>query len=918
MALTRETTSRKERTPRSASGVPLVGRADLLENMGRRHPPATILLGEMGAGKTRLLAEARGRSLGERFFSVTCQRGAALLPFDPLLTLVRRMHRDGLVSSAIHAAALGSAERDRLSYIREALEGAVVGPTTIQIDDLHWADDKTPDALRYCIDRLQDLPLKWQIASRQGDRPADEFAYSVRRAGLADVYTVEAFTLDELREFVAAASGSPPDDALLTQLYERTGGNPLYAELMVASGTDKLKDIPATLRAALHERLRTLSADARDIAAWLAVHRGPLQQGAVAALSGYSPAQVLTALCELLDRGVVRRTAEGYSYRHELLRDACYEAMEEATRAARHESLAMRTEDEWQRAGHLDGAGRYEEAAAMLIGIGWDRLDRDAPSEALAAFQRALERVKPDSQAAWEARAGIACATFALGDHAEARTRMAEFEERAGGLPGRLRVLARCRYAETAYNSAHDLGSAAPALEAAILEAPEHGPDMLPRLLTVLGAACERRGDLEKAQATLQRGLSYCSGSGHVREEIRLRSFLGLVRGRSGNAHDGIRLVEDAAERAATLGLTNELAKCAVMLCYLCEMVADLTRHEFWCRRGLDAPGPKSRRTQAQLMSNLAKIAVDKGRLQEALGLSLAAAAAVESSNTAAVQALCEQAGLYAMLGDSESANRAVAQARAQRLSAWWRRALEFTAGYVAEFDERHDDALRAYRKALRGDGRIGEVYELRALAGIVRMSAALGLSSDVEETLARLRATNRHGWPVARQVVKEAEGIWKLMRGDAAGGCESLLDAAAENSDRFWQAHLRLIVADARGDRELFLDVIDAFDRLGATRTGDRARSLARAHGLRPGRKREYRGNLSEREISVALLVANGKTNTEIAELLHVSRRTVDFHLGNILGKCNLRSRVEIAIRVAAGTLLDDSETPTTAAGPM
>jgi DNA-binding CsgD family transcriptional regulator/DNA-binding Lrp family transcriptional regulator len=917
LALTTEITSRKDRGGRSAAaGPPLIGRRDLLDTLGRRQPPATVLLGEMGAGKSRLLTEARLRNPSGRVFSVACQRGAALLPFDPLMTLVAMLHRAGFLTSALRDAAAGASERDRLSYIREALESAVRETVTFQIDDLQWADDQTPDALRYCIDRLQDLPVKWQIASRQGDRAAEELAFSLRRAGLADVLIVEAFTFDELREFANAAStGSNIDDASLTQLYERTGGNPLYAELLLAHGSDGAQDIPRTLRWALHERLRVLSSEARDIAGWLAVQRSPLPQGAVAALAGYSPAQVLTALTELVDRGIARRTHDGYSFRHELLRDVCYETLDETSRAKRHEALAARTEDEWQRAGHFDGARRYDEAAALLVRIGWDRLDRDAPSESLAAFQRAAQRVDPESLVAWEARAGIASATFALGDHVEARNLMAEFEERAAGLPGRLRVLARCRYAEAAWTSALDLGSAVPALEAAIAEAPEMAQDALPRLLTVLGAACERRGDLHRAQETLERGLRQCAGNGHVREEIRLRSILGVVRGRLGNAHEGIRLVEEAAERAAALGLANELAKCSAMLCYLCEMIADFSRHEYWCRRGLDVPGPKARRTQALLMNNLAKIAVDRGRLQEALGLSLAAAAAVEKSSSVAIQALCAQANLYAMLGDFESAARAIGEARVERLSPAWQRAVEFSAGFVAEFGEKYHDAIAAYRRAIRTDGQIGEVYELRALAGVVRVSLNVGFKSEAEEALERLRATNRHGWPVARQVIREAEGNWKLMRGDVGGGCDDLLDAAAASSDRFWQAYLRLIVADARGDRELFIEVIDAFDALGAASAADRARSLARAHGLRPGRKREARGNLSEREISVALLVASGKTNAEIAELLHVSRRTVEYHLTNVMGKCSLRSRVEIALRVAAGTLLSGSDASSTTA---
>src|SRR5207245_8109416 len=106
-------------------------------------------------------------------------------------------------------------------------------------------------------------------------------------------------------------------------------------------------------------------------------------------------------------------------------------------------ALADRSVDEWQRAGHVDGARRYEDAAAVLLRIGWDRLDRDAPTESLAAFERALERVNTDSELAWEARAGIATATYANGNSEAAQSRMRDFEERAPALSPRLRILAR-------------------------------------------------------------------------------------------------------------------------------------------------------------------------------------------------------------------------------------------------------------------------------------------------------------------------------------------------------------------------------------------------------------------------------------------------------------------------------------------
>ena len=55
----------------------------------------------------------------------------------------------------------------------------------------------------------------------------------------------------------------------------------------------------------------------------------------------------------------------------------------------------------------------------------------------------------------------------------------------------------------------------------------------------------------------------------------------------------------------------------------------------------------------------------------------------------------------------------------------------------------------------------------------------------------------------------------------------------------------------------------------------------------------------LTEREREVLALVAAGKSNKEIAQALQVTERTVEFHVGNILGKLRLTSRLESAVWV-------------------
>ncbi|MBA2282414.1 MAG: response regulator transcription factor [Acidimicrobiia bacterium] len=96
--------------------------------------------------------------------------------------------------------------------------------------------------------------------------------------------------------------------------------------------------------------------------------------------------------------------------------------------------------------------------------------------------------------------------------------------------------------------------------------------------------------------------------------------------------------------------------------------------------------------------------------------------------------------------------------------------------------------------------------------------------------------------------------------------------------------------------------DALDAFGRLGASAFADRTRVLLGD----PVTARSTVGLaelLTPGELRVALAVAKGATNREVAADLFVSAKTVDYHLQNVYRKLNLRSRTELAVRVAQAT---------------
>ena len=76
---------------------------------------------------------------------------------------------------------------------------------------------------------------------------------------------------------------------------------------------------------------------------------------------------------------------------------------------------------------------------------------------------------------------------------------------------------------------------------------------------------------------------------------------------------------------------------------------------------------------------------------------------------------------------------------------------------------------------------------------------------------------------------------------------------------------------------------------------TADVSQALTR--GLRQRTAQGADEGLTEREKEVLLLIAEGRANKEIAEELHISIKTVKTHVSNLLMKCELEDRTQLAV---------------------
>jgi DNA-binding CsgD family transcriptional regulator len=148
---------------------------------------------------------------------------------------------------------------------------------------------------------------------------------------------------------------------------------------------------------------------------------------------------------------------------------------------------------------------------------------------------------------------------------------------------------------------------------------------------------------------------------------------------------------------------------------------------------------------------------------------------------------------------------------------------------------------------------------------------------------------------------VKRSCGLVALARGDVVAAGTLLQEAIAQHEaagDAFGRARALLALGivrrrerQKRAAREAIADALAAFEELGAATWIERARAELGRIG---GRTRDE--GLTAAERRVAALVAEGRTNREVAAALFLGERTVETHLSHVYAKLGIRSRAELA----------------------
>ena len=204
------------------------------------------IVGDAGIGKTRLIEEflRRLQPLGYSVHRGYCESYGAVAPLQPFKQIVwnlqetssQQIDREKLTGLLTELATDGSHQRDPAETLAQVLSEVLASlsvetPVVIFIDDWQWADDASRQVLKRLSQALAGLPVMFLVASRSLD-PGDPALKESSCQKLAP------FDSGETRQAIKALLPGWYDLGLASQIFEQSGGNPLFVEELCRSDED--------------------------------------------------------------------------------------------------------------------------------------------------------------------------------------------------------------------------------------------------------------------------------------------------------------------------------------------------------------------------------------------------------------------------------------------------------------------------------------------------------------------------------------------------------------------------------------------------------------------------------------------------------------------------------------------------------
>jgi DNA-binding CsgD family transcriptional regulator len=783
---------------------------------------------------------------------------------------------------AVGAAVLGA--------LRAAAASA---PVLVAVDDIQWLDPASAAALRFAFRRLgEDDQVRLLATWRTGERGADSIDVGLAEERLARI-AVGPLGPRALKRMVQSRLGESVQPSALARMIEIAGGNPYFAlELGRAAqrrGDGAEVPLPEAISAVLDERLRALPRETRDALVAVAAMGHPTFASTSAVLDP-------GALDPAFDAEILRERGDAIRFDHPLLAEAAYRMLPPARRRAVHERLADATTDREERARHLAAAATASDAAvAAAIEEGAEAAAERGALVAAGDLLEASARLEPDFETAARRRI-TAVGHYVLSREPELAAALGRDVLR--DLPrGSLRSRALTVMAQLE----GDLAEVLDLINRAVEEAGDDREALLQALmwqaymLEVAGREDDGYDALLRARELLR------PNDPRVLRVMVMTAYAYFAEVRGDPA--ALRLLEEAAALegddmipSAGWGAGSVLGRC---LMSADDLEPARRMLEDRLRRAGDVGDDEGR---VSLLVFLASLEIRAGRLDVALAHA-AEASAIQESRAGGFALVAAYRGDLELAREVAERALATSESYGDTILIGVNRAVlgfvEFSRGNHAAAVDWFSQLMERFLTGRAGDPGLRERIHL---PDAIEALIALDRRMDAEELLRVWEdAGRRFGRPRIHATAARCRALLAAADGDldaALRHAETALDHHGDLRVPFERARTLIVLGTLHrrakhkaAARAALEEAVEILDRMGARLWVERARAelgriggRARAHGLTPTEQR------------VAELVAEGRSNKEVAGELFVSVRTVEANLTRIYAKLGIRSRTELA----------------------
>src|SRR5579863_9609765 len=634
-------------------------------------PTAVLLGGEAGVGKSRLVSEfsQAARAAGARVLTGGClELGTDGLPFAPFTAVLRDLVHE-LGADAVASMLPGRTTRGLARLLPELGEPDTSGepgeararlfeevlsaldhltrhsPVVLVIEDAHWADRSSRDLLTFLIGNQRAISGLLIIVTYRSDElhrthPLRPMLATLDRIGWVERVELPRLTSHDTAELAAGILGRRLAADLADTLYRRTEGNPLFVETLLGCDGELTCELPESLRDLLLAGVRRLPEDTQEVLRVASAGGETTGHGLLAVVTGLDDAALTRAVRPAVIANVLHPRGDGYSFRHELIREAVHDDLLPGEHGRLHSRFAEAIDADpslvppgraavemahhWHSAHDsvwaLIGAWRASAQAGRAVAPAerlsllarvlelWDQVP-DAAERIEADHARVLEEATCAASEAGEFERGIALASSALKelDPSAWPVRVAKLLETRGHFK---KNLGRKEFPDD--------------FSAALAIAPADVPAVrIPILLAAARCLPVVALDRSYAQEALELARASRDEANEADALLTLAMFGAGAGQQAGVGSDPIELIERACAMAARAGRPDLLAKAAINESHLLEGAG---RHELAveaARRGFaDEQAPYIARTSRSLLAlNQVEPLFALGRWDEALAV---------------------------------------------------------------------------------------------------------------------------------------------------------------------------------------------------------------------------------------------------------------------------------------------------------